>query len=122
MEIDAQDAFDINFFENVLKRDPKNRESLELLGSLYSKYEMARQALRIDRRLLRILPNDARIRYNFACSLSLLGRKRDAVASLKNAIDLGYDDMDWLLQDPDLNGLKGYSEFESLIASHKCPF
>ena len=49
MEIDAQDAFEINFFENLLKKDSKNPETLELLGGLYSKYEMANQALRIDR-------------------------------------------------------------------------
>ena len=121
MEIDAQDAFDINFYENVLRRDPKNKEVLELLGSLYSKYDMARQALRIDRRLIRVLPEDARIRYNLACSLSLLGRRHDAVEALKEAIDLGYDDMGWLRQDPDLNGLKGYWEFDELLAKQGCP-
>ncbi|MDG2256793.1 MAG: hypothetical protein P8L49_17765 [Opitutaceae bacterium] len=122
MEIDAQDAFDIKFFENALKRDPKSHEILELLGSLYSKYDMARQALRIDRCLARIHPEDPRIHYNLACSLSLLGRKREAVATLSRAIELGYDDMPWLLQDPDLLPLNNHSAFKSLVAEQKCSF
>ena len=115
MDIDAQDAFDINFFENTLKRDPKNLQILELLGSLYSKYDMARQALRIDRRLVRLLPNDPRIRYNLACSLCLLGRKSDSINALEQAFDLGYDDMDWLKQDPDLDGIRDHPEYQRLF-------
>ncbi|MDE0769259.1 MAG: hypothetical protein OSB19_12815 [Opitutaceae bacterium] len=122
MEIDEQDAFDINFFENALKRDPKNPEILELLGSLYSKYDMAQQTLRIDRRLTRISPKDPRIHYNLACSLSLLGRKREAVATLSRAIDLGYNDMAWLLQDPDLLPIKSHPGFQKLIAEQTCSF
>lgn len=122
MEIDEQDAFDINFFENVLKRDPKNPEVLEFLGSLYSKYDMAQQTLRIDRRLTRISPTDPRIHYNLACSLCLLGRKREAVVALSRAIDLGYNDMAWLLQDPDLLPIKNYPGFQELVSEQKCPF
>ncbi len=119
MDIDVQDAFDINFFESVIKRNPKDVDALELLGGLYSKYGMAKQSLRIDRRLARILPSDARVQYNLACSLSLLGRKSDAVDSLSKALDLGYDDLSWMLQDPDLDQLKGYERFEDLVTSLK---
>ena len=114
MEIDAQDAFDINFFENALKRDPKSQQILELLGSLYSKYEMTQQALRIDRRLVRLLPDDPRIRYNLACSFCLLGRKQDALEALSKAFELGYDDFKWLCNDPDLESLAEYSGFLEL--------
>ncbi len=115
MEIDAQDAFDINFFENALKRSPSDLQILELLGGLYSKYDMARQALRIDRRLVRRLPNDSRIRYNLACSLCLMGRETDALETLKQAFDLGYDDLEWLREDPDLEGIRDRPEFQELI-------
>ena len=117
MQIDAQDAFDIRFFEAVARRNRQDVEALELLGGLYSKYEMAKQALRIDRRLARLQPDNARIQYNLACSLCLLGRKRDAVKILGQAFDLGYDDFTWMLQDPDLEQLRGYPEFEDLISS-----
>ncbi len=113
--MDSQDAFEITFYENILKRDRANREALELLGGLYSKYSMAQQALRIDRRLARLLPNDARVRYNLACSLCLLGRKRDALVALKQAIERGYNDFEWLAQDSDLAALKDHPEFQALI-------
>ncbi|MEM9161165.1 MAG: hypothetical protein AAGB46_19135 [Verrucomicrobiota bacterium] len=116
MRIEENDAFDIKFFENVIQNNPRDIEALELLGGLYSKYHISKQALRIDRKLSRIRPQDARIRYNLACSLSLLGRKKDAVASLEKALELGYDDFNWLLQDPDLNNLKGYDRFEQLLS------
>lgn len=115
MDIDAQDAFDINFFENTLKRDPSNLQILELLGSLYSKYEMAKQALRVDRRLVRLLPSDSRVRYNLACSLCLLGRKSDSIEALKEAFDLGYDDLEWLGQDPDLDEIRDHPQYRELL-------
>jgi len=117
MQIDAQDAFDIRFFEAVANRNRKDIDALELLGGLYSKYGMANQSLRIDRRLARIQPENARIQYNLACSLCLLDRKRDAVKALERAFDLGYDDFTWMLQDPDLERLRGFAEFEELISS-----
>lgn len=119
MEINAQDAFEINFFENVLKKDPKNPDALELLGGLYSKYEMVNLALRIDRRLARIAPSDERARYNLAATLCLLGRKREALNALRKAFELGYDDLEWLSQDSDFNKLKGHPEFESIIATYR---
>jgi len=115
MEIDAQDAFEINFFENLLKKDSKNPETLELLGGLYSKYEMVNQALRIDRRLARISPQNPQVQYNLACTLCLLGRKREALESLSRAIELGYNDRNWLMQDSDLKSLKNHPEFQSLV-------
>jgi len=115
MDIDAQDAFEINFFENVLKKDPKNAETLELLGGLYSKYEMAKQALRIDRRLARVSPEDPRVHYNLACTLCVMGRRRESIEALKRAIDLGYDDYEWLVQDSDFNSLKSDPEFKALV-------
>ena len=48
MDIDVQDAFDINFFESVIKRNPKDVDALELLGGLYSKYGMAKQSLNLS--------------------------------------------------------------------------
>ena len=115
MEISAQDAFDIVFFENLIRRDRSNATALELLGGHYSKYGMKTQALRIDRRLVRLRPADSRIRYNFACSLALVGKRQEAIEALLEAIDLGYRDWQWLKQDPDLESLKGCPRFEELV-------
>ena len=115
MEISAQDAFEMPFYEGVLRRDRSNLVALELLGGLYSKYAMTAHVLRVDRRMARLRPDDPRIRYNFACSLAVVGRKKEAVHQLGEAIGLGYDDWDWLRQDPDLTSLKGYPSFDELV-------
>jgi len=117
MEISSQDAFEILFYENLTRRDRTNPAALELLGGLYSKYGMPKQTLRIDRRLSKLLPSDARIRYNFACSLSILSHKRQAVSELSKAIELGYNDWGWMKKDPDLAPLKSYPPFEKLVAA-----
>lgn len=119
MEISPQDAFDILFYENVSRRDRKDTATLELLAGLYSKYGMIKQSLRIDRRLARLLPEDPRVRYNLACSLSLMGRKKHAVQTLREAIELGYEDWAWLSQDPDLEPLRGYAAFDEIISNNR---
>jgi len=55
------------------------------------------------------------VHYNLACSYSLLGRIEDALLSLKRAINLGYEDFDYLLRDPDLENLKKDKRFRHLL-------
>ncbi|HCR31001.1 MAG TPA: hypothetical protein DIV79_13395 [Opitutae bacterium] len=119
MEIDAQDAYEINFYEKLRKRLPGDTQILELLAGLYSKYDMDQQALRIDRKLARLSPKDPRIRYNLACSLSLSGRTREALSALKKAVELGYNDAQWLEKDRDLKALRGLPEFIDLVEQIK---
>lgn len=119
MTISEQDTFEIDFFEAISKRAPKDTETLELLGCLYSKNGLTNKAYQIDRKLARLLPTDARVRYNLACSLCLIGRKRDAVGTLAKALDLGYSDISWLQKDPDLDKLRGYPDFEDLLQNLK---
>jgi hypothetical protein len=54
--------------------------------------------------------------YNLACSLALSRRRSDALRVLRRAVQLGYRDVDWMLQDPDLEGLKGHAEFLKLLS------
>lgn len=115
MEISAQDSFEILFYENLARRNREDATALELLAGLYCKYGMARQALRIDRRIARLIPDDARAQYNLACSLALLNRKKEAVERLSRALELGYDDWKWMQKDPDLKTLDRYPPYLELI-------
>jgi hypothetical protein len=45
----------------------------------------------------------------------LCKKRPDALRALRTAISLGYDDLDWMQQDPDLEGLKSNPEFQKLI-------
>jgi tetratricopeptide (TPR) repeat protein len=111
--------FEIAFYESVLARDPSYPDVIELLGGLYTKQGRIADGLRMDRKLVRLQPDNATAHYNLACSLALSKRKRDALRSLRQAVELGYRDFDWMSQDPDLEDLKSHPEFDALLAQLK---
>jgi tetratricopeptide (TPR) repeat protein len=109
--------FEINFFESVLRRNPKYTEVIEILGELYTRTGRIEEGLRMDRRLVRLLPDNPNAHYNLACSLALKNRRSEAINTLEKAVSLGYDDVDWLMQDPDLEALKNLPDFQKLISA-----
>lgn len=111
--------FEIGFFESVLRRNPRDTGVIEILGGLYTKDGRIDDGLKMDRRLVRLLPENATAHYNLACSLALKKRKAEALRSLARAIELGYKDSDWMMQDPDLEPLKKLPAFKRLVAKLK---
>src|SRR5882672_4919860 len=112
-------AFEIGFFESVLRREPDYIEVVEILGGLYTKQGRIADGLKMDRKLVKLQPANATAHYNLACSLALSRRKTDALRSLRQAIALGYRDYDWMLQDPDLEELKKHPNFVALLEQLK---
>ncbi|HZP60846.1 MAG TPA: hypothetical protein VFB27_11030 [Opitutaceae bacterium] len=108
--------FDIKFFESIHRRDPRYADVIEILGGLYTKTGRINDGLRMDRKLVRLQPDNATAHYNLACSLALVKRKADALRALERAIELGYNDAEWMQQDPDLEGLKESPAFKKLLA------
>lgn len=108
--------FEISFYENVLKRVPRDTEVIEILGDLYTRTGRIEEGLRMDRKLVRLLPDNPNAHYNLACSLALKKRKNEAISTLKKAISLGYQDFAWMAQDPDLENLKKYPDFQKLVS------
>ena len=112
-------AFEIKFFESILRRDAAYTEVIEILGGLYTKTGRIADGLKMDRKLVRLLPTNATAHYNLACSLALSKRKAAALRSLEEAVKLGYDDLEWMTQDPDLEGLKTDPVFQKLLKQLK---
>ena len=112
-------TFDIAFYESVLRRDPRYADVVELLGNLYTKTGRIADGLRMDRRLVRLQPDNATAHYNLACSLALVRRKADALRALRRAVELGYDDHRWMADDRDLGCLKDSPEFQALLEQLK---
>jgi predicted Zn-dependent protease len=112
-------AFETRFFESVLRRDPNYATVVELLGGLYTRQGRVADGLRMDRKLVKLQPQNATAHYNLACSLALSKRKSDALRELRQAVHLGYSDFDWMQQDPDLEGLKHEPAFQSLLETLK---
>ena len=111
--------FEIRFFESVLRRLPNYATVVELLGGLYTRQGRIADGLRMDRKLVKLQPQNATAHYNLACSLALSKRKSDALRELQQAVKLGYSDFDWMQQDPDLDVLKHHPEFQSLLRTLK---
>lgn len=108
-------SFELQFYEALYRREKKDPRLIEILGHLYTREGRVDDGLKMDRRLVRLKPGDPLAHYNLACSLALKERKRDAVASLRTAIDLGYGDYQWMRKDPDLKGLHDYQAFLELL-------
>lgn len=111
-------AFEIEFFEAVLRRDPGYVEVIEILGGLYTKNGRVRDGLRMDRRLVRLRPDNPTAHYNLACSLALTRRAAAALRSLERAVALGYRDFTWMREDPDLEILQAHPKFRALLKTH----
>jgi hypothetical protein len=59
------------------------------------------------------------LHYNVACDEALLGRKKAALAELKQAVDSGDTEWKWALEDADLLPLRGSAEFNRLVSRMK---
>ncbi len=114
-ESERQIDFDLLFFNALLRRAPDFVDVLRCQGELLSRKGDHQRALVIDRRLARLCPDDPVVAYNLACSLALLGDEAEALAALERAIAAGYDDIDHLDADADLDGLRPSAAFQSLV-------
>jgi Flp pilus assembly protein TadD len=111
----AKYAFELSFFESLHKRMPRDVRVVSILAQLYTQIGQIENGLKMDRKLVRLDPQDATAHYNLGCSLALKERKGDAVKAIQNAIDLGYRDFKWMRQDPDLTQLRDYPPFKALL-------
>lgn len=107
--------FDIDFFEKLVARSPESIEVLRVLAELVSKKGLVTRAVDLDRRIVRLLPDDFLARYNLACSLARAGCADEAIDALSRAILLGYDDLDHMETDPDLESLRTHPDFLALL-------
>lgn len=107
--------FEIQFFESVFSHLPNDPQVIDILGSLYTQNGRIDEGLEMDRKAISLAPDNPNVHYNLACSLTLKKQKEGALKALGKAIDLGYDDLKWMLEDPDLKALHNDPQFETLI-------
>lgn len=111
----SQLDFEIDFFERILSRDSNYVEVLTNLGELFSRKGCHRRALQVDQRLAQLRPDDPVVAYNLACSYAVLQNAREALETLRRAIDLGYDDLAHMLRDADLASLHSNPAFLRMV-------
>ena len=110
-----QQNFEISFYESILRKDPKYVEVIELLGGLYTRAGRIDDGLKMDRKLVRLRPGNPLVHYNLACSLALKRRLKDSLTVLAKAVELGYRDINWVQEDPDLENLRSHPSYHRLL-------
>ena len=82
-------AFEIEFYEKVLHRDPTQIDALRQLGHLYTRSGRVRDGLRADLALAILCPTDSVAHYTRPRSYALVDDIERAFP-LAEAIELGY--------------------------------
>lgn len=111
--------FEIRFFEKLIAGKSTFVDAMIPLADAYTKRGLYDKGYEIDLQLSRLRPQDESIFYNLACSEALLGKTKEAIKSLRKAVELGYRDLIHLLKDKDLSALQSDPSFLEIIDALK---
>ena len=75
----------------------------------------AEESVRHLQTAVALRPNDGNTLYNAACTYGVLGRKAEALETLKKAVAAGYANRNWIAKDSDLDCLHDDPEFRTLV-------
>ena len=114
-ERQSQNDFEIELFQGVLARNPDYVDVLKVLANNLAAKGDREGSLELDRRLVGLRPNDAAAHYNYACSLSVIGRLEEAMDNLERALELGYEHLEYLTEDRDLAPLHREPRFLRML-------
>ena len=81
----------------------------------------AEESIRHLQTAVALRPNDGNTLYNAACAYGVLGRKAEALETLKKAVAAGYGDLNWAARDTDLECLHANPEFQKLVGLSEAP-
>ncbi|MHB0970211.1 MAG: protein kinase domain-containing protein [Thermoanaerobaculia bacterium] len=104
----------VQVFEDQIRKVPEDARARILLAADYASQGREEDAAREATMAMTLRPGDGLTLYNSACVFGALGKKAEAIASLKKACDAGFRDPAWARHDPDLALLHGDPEFEKL--------
>lgn len=114
-----QIEFELDFFSALLERRPEFVEVLKEHAKNLAEVRRHPEGLSIDRRIARLRPEDSLVRYNLACSLALTRHKDEALAELRQAVQLGYRDFEFIKQDRDLDAIRKDPRFKAIFREYE---
>lgn len=103
--------FEFNFYKSLYEKLPNDKRVIAHLAELYTRQGFYDAGLQLDRKLVAMEPNDPIAQYNLACSLALKLELSEALQCLKESIRLGFKELTWILEDPDLANLRETDAF-----------
>jgi tetratricopeptide (TPR) repeat protein len=111
----SQLDFELEFFGGILERHADYVDVLRVMGNNLTLKGRTKDGLEIDRRLVRLRPQDALAHYNLACSYALTRRTEAALQALRRAVELGYRDFRYMRQDHDLDAIRNDPRYRQLL-------
>lgn len=111
-----QFQFEIDFCKSILKRGGNDVPTIEMLAGYYTRAGRIDEGLQLDKRIVELDPDYAVGHYNLACSFALKRRSQDAIEALRMALEKGYRDFSWIMEDPDLTSLHKDPAFSTLLS------
>lgn len=94
---------------------PEDVRARILLATNLASFGEAEESIRHLQTAVALRPNDGNTLYNAACTYGVLGRKTEALETLKKAITSGYGNLNWAARDSDLDCLHDDPEFMKLV-------
>ena len=99
-----------------LERVPEDVRARVLLATNLAYYgQDADEAIRHLKTAVALRPNDPNTLYNAACTYGVLGRKAEALETIKKTFAAGYGNTNWAANDSDLHCLHDEPEFRKLV-------
>ena len=98
-----------------VQRRPENQRALTMLSQCLAQLDRRLEGLEVDQNLAALEPQNPIVQYNLACSQALNQNGPAAIASLQNAISLGFADASFIANDPDLESLHPLNTFQNLV-------
>ncbi|HZV80594.1 MAG TPA: tetratricopeptide repeat protein [Geobacteraceae bacterium] len=99
----------------ALQVDPGMVSALSALGNVYLATGRPELAMKQYEAVLHAGKPSAELAYSMACAAALMGNRRVALERLDEALRLGYNNPDLIVQNPELDVIKGDKEFIGLM-------
>jgi tetratricopeptide (TPR) repeat protein len=96
----------LEFLPTYLLKFPDDGRAQIIYASRLAAIGKTEQAVTEAKKAMQLSPDDPLMLYNAACVFSLLGEAKLAVESLRGAFKTGYEYVDWIKRDSDLDPIR----------------
>ena len=110
--------FELEFYDALLRKMPDFADVLRAQASNLTSKGLLKEGLKVDQKLVQIRPEDPTAHYNLACRYALLKQPDLALNTLRRAVELGYRDFRYMVQDRDLDSIRKDPRFRALLREY----